>query len=87
MATRKGFVYALLSVYNRGDAGDFPRGSNTQVGSGLRGSGSYVDLRRPVIALRIVLPIVLHVLRIVSYSAVITDFTEDIELHHSSADK
>ena len=45
MTTRKGFVYALLSVYNRGDAGDFPRGSDTQVGSGFRGSGSYVDLR------------------------------------------
>ena len=54
MTTRKGFVYALLSVHNRGDAGDFPRGSDTQVGSGLAGSGSYVDLRTLVILIRIV---------------------------------
>ena len=86
MSTFKMTLVAKV-VWSQRDALDFPRGSDARVGSGLRGSGSYVDLRRPVIALRIVLPIVLHVLRIVSYSAVITDFTEDIELHHSSADK
>ena len=92
MTKRKGFVYALLSVYNRGDAGDFPRGSDTQVGSGLGGSGSYVDLRPPVILIRIVfLYRVVHVsaivLRIVLRLWVITNFTEDIKQRHSSVYK
>ena len=94
MKTRKGFVYALLSDYNRGDAGDFPRGSDTQVGSGLRGSGSYVDLRPPVILIRIVFQYrVTCFSHCIAHCAaplaswVITNFTEDIKQRHSSVYK
>ena len=70
-----------------------------ELGSGLRGSGSYLDLRRPVIAyccvtyLMLLEPqslyyavFVLHCITLcIVVAAVITDFTEDIRLHHSSA--
>ena len=107
------FVYFSETRFQSSRCGGFSQGVGWmhELGSGLRGSGSYLDLRHCVLLciaycvlciayccltyLVLLEPqslyyavIVLHCITLcIVVAAVITDFTEDIRLHHSSADR